>query len=170
LRHIGSSRSVAHANQLRCDDRPARNTTPWREDLRSLRRNHGIEPGPTASRHHPGYTDLHMAKKKRPRLTPELERQYREWLKARGLADVSFTQDVDGEVHTPAPSGADGASVEAWLREANIGDVGFDESGSDDIDEEETPATSATAKSWWSDWRVIRAIALVAAIAAAMMA
>jgi hypothetical protein len=111
-----------------------------------------------------------MAKKKRPRLTPELERQYREWLKARGLADVSFTQDVDGEVHTPAPSGADGASVEAWLREANIGDVGFDESGSDDIDEEETPATSATAKSWWSDWRVIRAIALVAAIAAAMMA
>ena len=109
-----------------------------------------------------------MAKRKRPRLTPELERQYREWLKARGLADVSFNQDVDGEVHAPTPSVADG-SVEAWLREANIASVEFDEDGSDDIDEEEAPATSAAAKPWWSDWRAIGAIAFVAAITAAMV-
>jgi hypothetical protein len=84
---------------------------------------------------------------KKVRLTPELEQRYREWLKAQRAAGLAYAQE-DGELATQPLTDADSASIEKWMREADVAGVEFEEEG--EFEDEAPPAPPAPSPDVWS--------------------
>jgi hypothetical protein len=74
--------------------------------------------------------------KKKVQLTPELNAKYRAWLAAQKAQGLTYSTDESA----PLVSEPDNASVEKWMRDANIASVKFED---DDNGDEEERATTA---------------------------
>jgi hypothetical protein len=83
-------------------------------------------------------------KEKHVRLTPELQRKYREWLRSQGNKGLSFNIGEEGEPNAGRVSEAELAGIERWMQEANIAAVEFDEDGGEE--EDEAPAAPSAER------------------------
>lgn len=94
---------------------------------------------------------------KKVRLTPELEKKYREWLRAQHGDGLTYDTSAEGEVRERPTSAGQREDIERWMRETNVTDVEFEEEeyGDEEDNPSETPASPpapdmlSRLMNWW---------------------